>query len=214
MADTGWHNPGIMADDSSTGNIIWNNPNNAKVSDNVYTPSVGGRYGGISHYLKATGFSTFIVPQGATINGIYVRIERYPNTASGPSDLYVKIVKGGVIKATNKAKAGYWSTTQAYYYYGSSTNKWGESWTPNDINSDAFGVVLSVTLPPAKTAFVDHIQIKVYYTPAPTGTNMKVNIADVFKDITEIKINIGDDWKDVTEIKINIGDVWKTVFSL
>lgn len=44
------------------------------------------------------------------------------------------------------------------------------------------------------------------------GTNMKVNISDVFKDISEIKVNIGDVWKDVTKIQINIGDAWKTVF--
>jgi len=41
---------------------------------------------------------------------------------------------------------------------------------------------------------------------------MKINIGDVFKDVTEMKINIGDNWKTVTEMKINIGDVWKTIF--
>ena len=49
-------------------------------------------------------------------------------------------------------------------------------------------------------------------TEPPAGTNMKVNISDVFKDISEIKINIGDVWKAVTKIQVNIGDVWKTVF--
>jgi len=46
-------------------------------------------------------------------------------------------------------------------------------------------------------------------TPA---VNMKVNIADVWKDVESMKINIGDVWKDVVEVKINIGDTWKTVF--
>ncbi len=44
------------------------------------------------------------------------------------------------------------------------------------------------------------------------GTNMKINIGDVFKDVSEIKINVGDVWKSVTEAKINVGDVWKTIF--
>jgi len=46
----------------------------------------------------------------------------------------------------------------------------------------------------------------------PTGTNMKVNIGDSWKDVDSIKINIGDTWKDVSKIQINIGDAWKTVF--
>ena len=48
--------------------------------------------------------------------------------------------------------------------------------------------------------------------PFTVGTNMKVNISDVFKDVDSIQINIGDVWKDVTSIQQNIGDVWKTVF--
>lgn len=48
--------------------------------------------------------------------------------------------------------------------------------------------------------------------PFAVETNMKINISDVFKDVSEIKINIGDVWKAVTKIQINIGDAWKTVF--
>lgn len=47
---------------------------------------------------------------------------------------------------------------------------------------------------------------------APTGINIKVNIADVWKDGASMKINIGDVWKDVVAVKQNIGDVWKDVF--
>ena len=47
---------------------------------------------------------------------------------------------------------------------------------------------------------------------APTGTNMKINIGDTFKDVDALKINIGDSWKAVTSVKQNIGDSWKTVF--
>jgi hypothetical protein len=51
------------------------------------------------------------------------------------------------------------------------------------------------------------------YSDAATGTNMQINIGDVWKDVTEIQINIGDTWKTVaTGTKINIGDVWKDIF--
>ena len=49
-------------------------------------------------------------------------------------------------------------------------------------------------------------------TAPATGTNMKINIGDSFKDVDALKINIGDSWKAVTSVKQNIGDSWKTVF--
>ena len=45
-----------------------------------------------------------------------------------------------------------------------------------------------------------------------SGTNMKINIGDDWKDIASMQINIGDVWKDVTAVQINIGDAWKDVF--
>lgn len=56
--------------------------------------------------------------------------------------------------------------------------------------------------------------LSIDYTPgASTGTNMQINIGDVWKDVAEIQINIGDTWKTVqTGTQINIGDVWKSIF--
>ncbi len=46
----------------------------------------------------------------------------------------------------------------------------------------------------------------------PAGTNMQVNIGDVWKEVPAVQINIGDSWKAVAGMQINIGDVWKTIF--
>lgn len=53
--------------------------------------------------------------------------------------------------------------------------------------------------------------LNIDYTEASTGTNMQINIGDVWKEVSAAKINIGDVWKDVEGIQINIGDTWKTV---
>jgi len=53
---------------------------------------------------------------------------------------------------------------------------------------------------------------EVWGEAAAAGTNMKINIGDTFKDVSEMKINIGDSWKAVTKVQQNIGDAWKTVF--
>ncbi len=47
---------------------------------------------------------------------------------------------------------------------------------------------------------------------AATGTNMQINIADAWKDVTKVEINVGDVWKEATKVEINIGDTWKTIF--
>lgn len=66
---------------------------------------------------------------------------------------------------------------------------------------------------PADPIEVGPYRISIYATyTAASGTNMKVNISDVWKDVSEVKINIGDTWKTVNSVKINIGDTWKTIF--
>jgi hypothetical protein len=49
-------------------------------------------------------------------------------------------------------------------------------------------------------------------TELATGTNMQINIGDVWKTVTGLQINIGDTWKTVTKVQINVGDTWKTIF--
>jgi len=46
----------------------------------------------------------------------------------------------------------------------------------------------------------------------PTGTNMQLNIGDVWKEVSAMQINIGDTWKAVAGAQVNIGDTWKTIF--
>lgn len=52
----------------------------------------------------------------------------------------------------------------------------------------------------------------VYEIEEPTGTNLQINIGDVWKEVPTVQINIGDAWKEVTGMQINIGDSWKTIF--
>lgn len=55
--------------------------------------------------------------------------------------------------------------------------------------------------------------LTVTWTTPSGGTNMQINIGDVWKDVTEVQINIGDAWKTVpTGSQINIGDTWKNIF--
>ena len=165
--DTGAYSPGTMADDNAVGTITWNNPNNAKVSDNSdATASMTSE--ATSHYLKATNFG-FTIPVGATIDGIIVEIERaYGTTTTGKiRDSEIKIVKAdGSISTTNLSTATELPSSDTYKDYGGPTNLWGETWSAENINHANFGVAIAVEEYNAdsRQANVDHIRITIYYT--------------------------------------------------
>jgi len=169
-SDTGALSPGTMADDDTVGTVAWVNPDNAKVSNDVYA-TFTFPIDATSHYLKATNFG-FSIPSGATINGILVEIERIvPTGGTGQvNDSEIKIVKSdGTIGDTNKSTGATWSATESYISFGGSSDLWGEEWEAEDINDSDFGVVLSATISNqfvASYGRVDHIRITVYFQEA------------------------------------------------
>ena len=216
--DTGYRSPGTIINDDVIGNRPWMDYNKAKVSDNDYARRAGLAAGGTSWILKATNFG-FSVPSGATIDGIKVEIERKALGYPGVWDNIVRLVdESGNYVGNNKAKSAAWSKTESYISYGSSTNLWGETWTPANINDADFGVGLSVILDPADggdphTANVDHIRIKVYYT-VPGPSNLYINVGDSWQDAEEVYVNVGDVWRDVELVRVNVGDTWRTIYSI
>jgi len=65
------------------------------------------------------------------------------------------------------ASATPWPTADAYTLYGSCTNLWSASWTPNDINAASFGLVFaSIDYSCASFnvhSFIDHVRVSVCY---------------------------------------------------
>ena len=124
-----------------------------------------------SHYLKATGYG-FAVPVGATVEGIVVSVRHLASASTFVFDAAVKLVKAGAIGSTDKADTtNQWANTPATITYGSSTDLWGDTWTPSDVNDATFGVAFAAqTIGGSRTANVDHITVTVYYTTALTLT--------------------------------------------
>lgn len=111
MATQGPLSPGTMADDATVGTVAWTNPDNAKVSDNVY----------------------------ATADLVYG--QDYYKT--------VQLVIGGSVVGTNPVTPLTTSTPitddNSYISYGGSTNLFGNSISPSQVNSSDFGVVFQAT---------------------------------------------------------------------
>ncbi len=126
-----------------------------------------------SDFLKATSFGFSI--EAGSIEGIEVTVEGYSTKAAGgiADDYDIYIVKGDSIRttSTDHAYITNWSQTETTWTYpetGGATDDWGvlEGWTDTDINDSGFGVAISVYDDGSKTpvAYIDNIQIKVYYT--------------------------------------------------
>lgn len=168
MANTLATSPGTVVNDATIGTIAWNNPDNAKVSDNAGATLFIDATISITNYLKATNFG-FDIPTGAEIEGILVEVER--RDTGSASEYAIKIVKAsGTIGTTNKATEGAtFPGSYEYKSYGGSSDLWGETWTAEDINNSNFGVVFAVentTTSFSTNVYVDHIRITVYYTEA------------------------------------------------
>ncbi len=193
-ADTaGPNNPSTGANNTSIGTKTWSSTSNI-VSSNNSDASANLSRNQISNYLVATGFG-FAIPADATINGITVSIERADGNRS--SSVYIRdnsimIVKGGSVTGTNHANTtANWPTTDTSAVYGSTTDLWGATWSPADINASNFGVALSAigyasSSTSTETAYVDNIRITVTYTlgAACTANAATVTLTPASQTIT------------------------------
>ncbi|KND51769.1 MAG: Autotransporter adhesin [Parcubacteria bacterium C7867-001] len=161
-------NTGTSVSDSAGGTVSWNNPSNALSSDNNYT-TASLSSSQTTRYLKATNFG-FSIPQGATILGVQVDIERKGSSSTNTvRDSVVRLVKpDGSLSSANRANtSSSWPTSDGTANYGNTSDLWGENYlSASDINNSAFGVVLSATSGSgfgSRTASVDNVKITVTY---------------------------------------------------
>ena len=67
MADTSAISPGTMADDDATGTINWNNPDNAKVSDDIYADTISN--GALGQSPNEAYENSIKIVKGGVISG-------------------------------------------------------------------------------------------------------------------------------------------------
>lgn len=167
-------------DDSSAGTLTWLNPGNITLDDGSFSTVIIPAAGQTTHYLKGLG-PGFSIPAGATINGIFLEIDRKYGAGSGaPSDVRVSLVRAGVIESTNKAGAA-WSTTLRYDSWGGASDLWAASWTSTDINDSNFGAVMNTQWLGigGTTLSVDHYRLTVTYTEASTIHSQAIDLEQV-----------------------------------
>jgi hypothetical protein len=193
----GPNNAGTGSNVNGPGTVSWSNPGNITTAGSPYaTASLSNR--ATSEYLQGTNYG-FSIPANATIVGIQVTIRRQSGSTSSynlnDADLY--LLKGGTISGDDKATTTDWPSTFGTATYGGSSDLWGTTWTPADINASNFGVALSVydQSYSSRTATVDYMQISVTYTvPAPLPIQMASFAANVVRD-NQVEVA----WRTVSE---------------
>ncbi|HJV74343.1 MAG TPA: DUF6701 domain-containing protein [Noviherbaspirillum sp.] len=154
---------------SGIGSVGWSRPDRATASDSKYATAMLD--GSTTNYLKCTGYN-FSIPDGATINGITVNVER--SESASYYDIYdaaVRLVKGGTIGATDRSSNTAYTTSDVTEAHGGPTDLWGTTWSAADINDASFGAAFAATQPSywwyssSQTVYVDWIQITIDYSP-------------------------------------------------
>ena len=138
--------------------------------------------------VSGSGFS---IPVNATINGIEVKLRKQiSNPIPNIKDSIVQLLKGGIPTGNNYSNSLQWPNLMTDVTYGDSTNLWGTSWTPADINSASFGVNIVVKNTDFnQLAQIDHASIKVFYS-VPNGIeNASVK--------SEPKLKVGNDFVSI-----------------
>lgn len=170
-----------------TGGINWANVGNIQSDNNVYA-TCNLDNGETSRYIYGIDYG-FAIPAAATITGIQVQIKRVSSSgnANNISDQNVRLVKGGIVQATNYANPAVWNNSVQVISYGGAGDLWGTTWTPAEINANNFGATISVSSNANnRTAYIDYIRITVYYTTTPTitGFNPAGSCSNVATSVT------------------------------
>ena len=87
-------------DDSAVGTITWTNPGNAQTLDGVYATAAVGT----SHYLKALLPAATRVPDGATVLGVEVVVNRRSWVYATPSYVAVASAAGSAVSTISPGK--------------------------------------------------------------------------------------------------------------
>jgi hypothetical protein len=156
------------------GNEVWSNPTNAEVLDGVYASAAfsvtGGPGSDGSNYLNVTNFK-FAIPSTATITGVVANVYRARSLGSGGTITTdsIQILKANVQSGTGHTGGTAYTPSITPETWGSSSDLWGATLAPSDINNSGFGIAVATKFNTSQShatgqALIDYISVTVYYT--------------------------------------------------
>ncbi len=154
--------------DGGGGTTLWTSPSNVNLNDGLFATFIKNSTS-TSNYLNTNNYG-FAIPTNATITGISVDVYRKSNnstTSKFIKDANVELTGGAAASSNLAVTATKWPTTVGVATYGGTTNLWGTTWTPAQINSSTFGPRIKVVTGSSSTsvtASIDYIRVSVTYS--------------------------------------------------
>lgn len=172
--DTGWLNPG-----NNEANSNWTNPQRMYVSDNSRASASAQGEDAATVKLYDFGIS---IPSGSIIDGIEVGIEAsYFTIIIPPTErkIRARLMWNGRANETSYKETPNVTTSDQYYTLGGSTDTWGRTWSADDFTNANFAVRVTSNLAGGLFPWllVDHVRVKVYYTPVTIDITAPADIA-------------------------------------
>lgn len=178
-----------------------------------------------------SGTDAWATPLNARISDDTRATNVAKNFGGTPHDEIVKIVKAGSITGDDQSDEQDLTSSDAVYSFGGTTDLWGTTFTPAQVNAANFGAVIqyvwngglteylnaqdfNFSIPTGST--ITGIVLKVearYFVEATSYTSPQVDHLTLTVYYTStVQINAtGEEFKSMTSMQINIGDVWKDV---
>jgi hypothetical protein len=158
---------GSCASDASYGSVAWTSAGNAIGANNGTTAEALGTGPGTTQYLSVSNFAwSALLPPGAVVTSITFRVWKVNTALSFGTDLKdsrVRVLQGGVPGGVDYSLGTLWpvgAITAVDHVVGLG----GWTWTPADINSSGFGLVIAGVDSVFLDARIDAVWAEVTYT--------------------------------------------------
>jgi len=156
--DTGWRSPSAEGEDYDQ----WSSFQDVYSSDDQWGSS--GMNNGYKNDCYNFSFSFGL--SGVSIDGIEVKIEAFRG-GPGAGDAKIDVAlswDGGSNYTSQKTTAALEHSPEGFYTLGGPTDTWGRSWSESEISNANFRLRVNANLAFNTAAYIDHIQVKVYYS--------------------------------------------------
>jgi len=156
ISDTGFKNPSAEGEDHND----WTNGANMYSSNNLDAYSESG---------DSNDFYNFglVIPDGVTINGIELKIE---GSSIGIDGVDADLSWNGGTTYTSDLSTPNFNGTDVVYTLANNSYTWGRTWNASEFSNSTFRVRLTHRIEDFSRIYVDHLQVKVYYTEASDTT--------------------------------------------
>lgn len=163
----------LLKNPTISNSATWSNPSGAETNGGGQASYLIVTTGVQDAWKNHRGFG-YSIPTDATIKGIEVKSDLFDTPGCTKDNWRVRLSAPGVATTTDKSLSNGINGTETTKTFGGSTDLWGRTWTPSDINNSHFkienGLLSASTCVSDTTFYDDYTRITIWWQSAPTST--------------------------------------------